>query len=72
LQLVSAILSPKLLAQSEWRHLPMPPAAPGDLEQMDPRLEELFAERLHELRTAVGALTPIDLLRAWRDRALPV
>ena len=50
----------------------MPPAAPGDLEQMDPRLEELFAERLHELRTAVGALTPIDLLRAWRDRALPV
>jgi ribosomal protein L16 Arg81 hydroxylase len=70
LQLVSAILSPTLLGQSEWRHLPMLPAAPGDLEQMDPRLEELFAERLHELRTVVGALTPIDLFRAWRDRAL--
>jgi poly-gamma-glutamate synthesis protein (capsule biosynthesis protein) len=72
LQLVSAILSPTLLARSEWRHLPMPPAAPGDLKRMDPRLEELFAERLEELRTAVGALTPIDLFRAWRDRALPV
>jgi ribosomal protein L16 Arg81 hydroxylase len=72
LQLVSEILSPKLLARADWRHLPMPPAAPGDLEEMDSGLAELFAERLHELRTAVAALTPVDLFRAWRDRALDI
>jgi hypothetical protein len=72
LQLVSEILSPTLLARADWRHLPMPPAAPGDLEAMDPHLEELFAERLLELRTAMDALTPIDLFCAWRDRTLPV
>jgi poly-gamma-glutamate synthesis protein (capsule biosynthesis protein) len=72
LQLVGAILSPTLLARAEWRQLPMPPAAPGDLEEMDCGLEGLFAERLQELRTAVAALRPIDLFRAWRDRAWAV
>jgi poly-gamma-glutamate synthesis protein (capsule biosynthesis protein) len=71
LQLISDMLSPTLLARAEWRHLPMPPSVLGDLEKMHPHLEELFAERLLELRNAVSALTPIDLFRAWRDRTLP-
>ena len=72
LQLLSDALSPLLLSLADWRHLPAPPAAPGDLDEMDPRLEALFAERLLELRAAVGALTPADLYRAWRDRARTV
>jgi poly-gamma-glutamate synthesis protein (capsule biosynthesis protein) len=72
LQLISDMLSPALLARTEWRHLPMPPAVPGDLEKMDPCLEEQFCQRLQELRTAVAALTPMDVFRAWRDRALTV
>jgi ribosomal protein L16 Arg81 hydroxylase len=72
LRLVNDVLSPLLLSLADWRHLPAPPAAPGDLEQMDPQLEALFAERLLELRAAVGALTAADLYRAWRDRARPV
>jgi poly-gamma-glutamate synthesis protein (capsule biosynthesis protein) len=70
LQLVTAILSPTLLSRADWRHLPMLPATPGDLDEMDPRLEELFAGRLLEFRAALDALMPIDLFRAWRDRAL--
>jgi ribosomal protein L16 Arg81 hydroxylase len=65
-RLFSEILSPMLLAHVDWRHLPMPPAVPGDLEEMDPRLEELLAERLHELRAATDSLTPLDLYEAWR------
>jgi ribosomal protein L16 Arg81 hydroxylase len=72
LQTVSALMAPTLLAREHWRHLPMPPAMPGDLEQMDPGLEELFAERLIELRAAVDALSPGDLFRAWRERVRAV
>jgi len=66
LRLFNEILSPTLLAREEWRHLPMPPAVPGDLEEIDPRLEQLFARRLCELRAAMDRLTPADLYKAWR------
>jgi ribosomal protein L16 Arg81 hydroxylase len=68
LQLLSEILSPALLVREDWRHLPMPPALDGDLEQMSPQLEAQFADRLLELRGAVDALRPIDLYNAWWDR----
>jgi hypothetical protein len=71
LQLVNAVLSPLLMSLPDWRHLPAPAAAPGDLEQMDSRLESLFAERLLELRTAVAQITPADLYRLWCNRARP-
>jgi ribosomal protein L16 Arg81 hydroxylase len=69
LQLFGAALAPLLTSLEDWRHLPAPPATPGDLERPGPGLEAQFDERLRELREAVAALTPADLFRAWRSRA---
>jgi ribosomal protein L16 Arg81 hydroxylase len=66
LSLVDQLLRARLLDRPVWRR--MPTALRGAAAGVDDRVRDLFARQLAELREAVAALTPEDLVRSWLDR----